>query len=383
MNHGLASDAWSNAAYREAVALARRDRLREAILKAEIDALLVTDEINVGYLSGFSGDSSYVLVSAVKGGDLILSDRRYETQLAEECSQLPALVRGPDRKMTDLIEQAVSASRVSRLGFEAVAVNWDLHRQWVDRLKSIEWFPAPDWVSALRMIKDDHEIRCLRRAVWIAERTFESIRARLRPDWTERQVAQEIEVTIRDLGGDGCGFPPIVAFGASGALPHYRPGRFALGESATILLDWGAKLNGYTSDLTRTLHLLNDPPRGFEAAYEAVLAAHAKAVETIRDGALAKDVDAAARQVLIDASLGDQFKHGLGHGIGLRVHEAPRLGATSDETLAAGMVVTVEPGAYLEGQFGIRIEDDVLVTANGCELLSSLPRDYASMSFAL
>lgn len=358
----------------------RLERLKQRLQSSQVEGILVTDEIHVRYLTGFTGDSTYLLVTPKEA--LLLSDRRYETQLAQQCPDLPASVRGPDRKMIDIVHDAVGAFGLSRLGLEASAITWELFDLISKSLPKVELFAAGDPVGELRMIKDESELAILRRAVWIAERAYESVRAKLRPSLTELQVAHELEATIRDLGGEGCGFPPIVGAGAAGALPHYRPGDIPIGGSKTLLIDWGAKYCGYTSDLTRTLHR-EHPPTGFETAYNAVLAAHSMALKTIRHGVKAADVDAAARQVLIDAGLGVEFKHGLGHGIGLRIHEAPRMGAVSTETLAAGMVITVEPGVYFEGKFGIRIEDDVLVTATGCELISTLPRDYSSCLFAM
>ena len=360
--------------------LSRLERLRQWLLSSDVDGFLVTDEIHVRYLTGFTGDSSYLLLTAKDS--VLLSDRRYETQLAQQCPDLETIIRGPDRKMIDIVGDAMRQCEVRRLGLEAGAITWEMFLSISNAISGVELSAVGDPVGGLRMIKDGSEIAILRRAVWIAERAFESVRARLRPSQTELQIAHELEAAIRDLGGEGCGFSPIVGAGAGGALPHYRPGDIAIGGNKTLLIDWGAKYCGYTSDLTRTLHL-NHPPAGFEAAYEAVLAAHSMALATIRHGVKASDVDAAARKVLEDAALGPQFKHGLGHGIGLRIHESPRMGATSDEVLAAGMVITVEPGVYFEDNFGIRIEDDVLVTPTGCELMSSLPRDFAACRFSM
>ena len=360
----------------------RLERLRHwlATNDLNIDGLLVTDEIHVRYLTGFTGDSSYLLVT---GNDaVLLSDRRYETQLAQQCPDLNTLVRGPERKMIDIVGEAIAGLSLASVGLEAASVTWGFFLSLQKALPSVTFTTAGDPVGALRMIKDDGELAILKRAIWIAERAFESIKAKLRPSQTELQIAHELEAAMRELGGEGCGFAAIVGAGAGGALPHYRPGDIAIGGSQTLLIDWGAKYCGYTSDLTRTLHM-DHPPAGFRDAYEAVLEAHTVAIATIRDGVKAKDVDAAARQVLHDAGLGDRFKHGLGHGIGLQIHEAPRMGATSEDVLASGMVITVEPGVYFEHQFGIRIEDDVRVTATGCELLSSLPRDYNSCRFAM
>ena len=358
----------------------RIDRLRQWLAGSKLDGILVTDEIHVRYLTGFTGDSAYLLLTQLDS--VMLCDRRYETQIAQQCPSLATSIRGPERKMIDLVTDCVAAVSIKRLGLEAAAITWEAYLAFAESIKGVDLVAAGDPVGELRMIKDDAELAILRRAVWIAECAFESVTQKLRPALTELQLAHQLEAAIRELGGEGCGFPPIVGAGAGGALPHYRPGNNLIGASKTLLIDWGAKYDGYTSDLTRTLYC-DDPPPGFESAYVAVLAAHSKAIQTIRSGVKAKDVDAASRQVLQDASLGPMFKHGLGHGIGLRIHEAPRLGATSEETLAAGIVVTVEPGVYFEGNFGIRIEDDVLVTETGCELLSSLPRDFAACKFSM
>ncbi len=358
----------------------RIERLQTWFGEAPIDAMLITDEINVRYLTGFTGDSTYAL--ATPDQVLMLSDRRYETQLAQQCPDLALRVRGPELPMLDLVVAAVGERSVRRLGLEAGSVTWEFYLALQSKLPGVELVSAGDPVGVLRMQKDECELAILRRAVWIAQRAFESVRAKLRPSLTELEIAHDLEATIRDLGGEGSGFAAIVGAGAGGALPHYRPGDIAIGGAQVLLIDWGARYCGYTSDLTRTLHR-DHPPAGFRDAYEAILAAHRAAVATIRPGVMARDVDAAARQVLTDAGLGPLFKHGLGHGIGLRIHEAPRMGATSEETLAVGMVVTVEPGVYIEGSYGIRIEDDVLVTEAGNEMLSSLPRDFESCRFAM
>jgi Xaa-Pro aminopeptidase len=191
--------------------------------------------------------------------------------------------------------------------------------------------------------------------------------------WSEREIAHELEAKIRFLGAEGCSFAPIVAAGAAGALPHYHPHDVVIGDATTLLIDWGANFRGYASDLTRTLHRSTASDR-FRRAYDAVLSAQLAAIEAIGPGVPAKEVDSIARGVLGRAGLADAFKHGLGHGTGLEIHEAPRMSSISEETLVSGMIITVEPGVYFEGDFGIRIEDDVLVTETGREVLSQLPK---------
>ncbi|QEG38374.1 M24 family metallopeptidase [Roseimaritima ulvae] len=351
---------------------ARLDRLRSEIASQSLDALLVTSEINVRYLTGFTGDSTYLLVHAE--GETLLSDRRYETQLQQECPDLEALVRGPDRTMLQLVEQALEKwAGNQRVGLEADHVSWADQTQFAAAAGSSQLQPTSGLVEAIRCIKDEAEIAILRRAVWIAERTFEGLQAQLRPGWTELEMAHEVESLMRRLGASGCGFAPILAVDANAALPHAHPGRQTLDQAEVLLVDWGAKYQGYTSDLTRTLSI-GPPSDKFRQVYQVVLEAQQAAIDAMAPGVALAEVDAAARQVIADAGFGEYFGHGLGHGIGLQVHEFPRMASISKGTLEAGMVVTVEPGIYLPGQFGVRIEDDVLITAGGHEVLSELAK---------
>lgn len=361
----------------------RVKKLRQQMADQSVEALLVTDEINVGYLSGFTGDSSYLLLTADRAA--LLSDRRYETQIQTECADWEAMIRGPERTMVQLVEEAIGSvvgPSSQRIGLEAAHLSWATQRSLAEQMPSVDWLPTTDLVESLREIKEPSEIEVLRRAVWVAERTFESLRARLRPHWTELEMAHEIESTMRHLGASGCGFAPIVAVGANAALPHAHPGRQPISVSPVLLVDWGAKVAGYSSDLTRAMHVA-PPTRRFNEIYEVVLEAQQVAIDVIRPGVECRAVDGAARKVITDAGYGDKFGHGLGHGIGLQVHESPRLSAISKGTLQAGMVVTVEPGIYLPGEFGVRIEDDVLVTETGHEVLSSLPKGLDDCSVML
>lgn len=342
-----------------------------ALADAELDGLLVSDPVNVRYLSGFTGDSTSLLITG--RGTSILSDRRFEEQIAIECPQLTARIRGPETRMTEWIGQVVRDGGVSRLGLEDHAVPWGTLRALEKTLAGIALTPTSGWVSELRVLKDDAELATIRRAVHCAERAFGVLRASLRPGMSELEAAYLLETSIRQFGGSGCGFPSIVAVGASGALPHYQPGRATITAGQGLLVDWGARYDGYTSDLTRTLSIGPLSPRMREL-YPIVLEAQLAAIEAIRPGVLLKDVDAAARRVIAAAGYGEAFSHSLGHGIGLEVHEPPRLASPESGRLAAGMIVTVEPGIYLPGELGIRLEDDVLVTAGGHEVLSSLPK---------
>lgn len=353
--------------------LNRVEKLRQQMIEQSVEALLITDETNVGYLSGFTGDSSYLLLTPDRA--VILSDRRYETQIQSECAAWEPMIRGPERTMQQLVKEAIEsiAKSSQRIGLEAEHLPWATQRSFAEQMPSVDWLPTSRLVESLREIKEPSEIEVIRRAVWVAERTFESLRARLRPHWTELEMAHEIEATMRHLGASGCGFAPIIAVGANAALPHAHPGGQPISLAPVLLVDWGAKVDGYTSDLTRTMHIgpLSSP---FREVYQVVLEAQQAAIEAIRPGIEFRAVDHAARKVITDAGYGDKFGHGLGHGIGLQVHESPRLSAISTGVLQAGMVVTVEPGIYLPGEFGVRIEDDVLVTETGPEVLSILPK---------
>ena len=338
----------------------------------EADALLVTDETNVRYLSGFTGDSSSLLVAP--GDAWLLTDGRYESQVKLECPGMNTLVRSPAERPDEFLAAAIRDSGYRRIGFEADHVSVAQFSAWGQRSEPIRWVATSGEVERLRQIKDDDELATLREAVRIAQRAFRAVTATLTAKSEERQIAHGLEASMRSLGAEGVSFEPIVAAGPAAAWPHYRPGATAIGDSPTLLIDWGARFQGYCSDLTRTLVHRPQAPAAFLTAYEVVLEAQLAAIESIGPGVEARRVDAAARGIIERAGLGPEFKHGLGHGIGLQIHEDPRMSAASTEVLRPGMVVTVEPGVYLENRFGIRLEDDVLVTETGRELLSDLPK---------
>lgn len=358
----------------------RLRQLTETLSDLQVDAMLVTDPLNVRYLSGFTGDSSFLLVT--DDSTTILSDGRYETQISMECPQLNCRIRPPSQLLGALTGSVLSDFGLQRVGIESDQMTLRSFRSLATLCPAIEFIETAGVVERQRMIKDEQEIRITRQAVQIAERAFQGVTATLTPGQSERELAHALESTMRALGAEGCSFDPIVAVGPAGALPHYRPGDSLLSDASTLLIDWGANFQGYASDLTRTMYR-DQPTESFRRAYDAVLRAQLAAIDAIGPGVPAKDVDRAARDVLEEAGLGDAFKHGLGHGLGLFIHESPRMSSISDETLASGMIVTVEPGVYFEGDFGIRIEDDVLVTEFGCELLSGLPKGLDDCRYLL
>jgi Xaa-Pro aminopeptidase len=347
---------------------ARRDRLRKALHKAGIDALLVTDFTNVTYLTGFTGDDSYLLVR--RDGEIILSDPRYTTQLGEECPGVDLHIRPPGASMIQAVAKAVP---IGRLGIEGDSMTVGLRDRIAAKLAKTDIVATSGLVEKLRQIKDKEEITRLRNAVWQAEKAFAVLRSTLRPEMTEKEAADELEHQFRLFGAKDAAFPTIVAVGPRAALPHAAPTGKCIGEADFVLVDWGASEGLYRSDLTRVLVTGRISPK-FERIYRLVLEGQTQAIAAIRPGVVAHDVDNVARTVIAKAGFGHRFRHGLGHGLGLLVHEAPRLAVKNPTILKPGMVVTVEPGIYLPGWGGVRIEDDVLVTRTGHEVLTHVPK---------
>ena len=350
----------------------RRQKLRRLVKKANVDGILVTNFTNVTYLTGFSGDDSFLLVTRDK--DILLSDPRYTEQIQEECPGLELAIRGPGVKMATFLAKVIGESKTTQLAVESLSMTVSMWNFLKETLAAVELAPTEGLVEQLREIKDKSEIVAIRGAVDTAQRAFSVIRASLRDGQPEKEVAHAIEQQIRWFGGSGCSFPPIVAVGPRAALPHAVPGDQEIGESDFVLIDWGAHQNLYMSDLTRILVTGRISPK-LERIYGVVLNAQQAAIEAVRPGAVMHDVDAAARNVIAEAGYGKRFGHSLGHGIGLEIHEGPRLAQNEYRPLKAGMVITIEPGIYLPGWGGVRIEDDLLVTRDGCEVLTTVPKE--------
>jgi Xaa-Pro aminopeptidase len=364
----------------------RRERLVRQLRDAAVEAFLITQPINVSYLTGFTGEASYLIITEQKR--LLVSDGRFTAQLAEECPGLATVIRPPQQSLPDATAQVLNRLGVRNVEFESGHVTVAEAQIFADQAKTIAWKPGTGRVEALRKIKDAGEIEQIKSAIRMAEKAFAMFRASLRPDNTEKDLADALENYLRRAGAKCGSFPNIVAGGARAALPHAPPTEQRIQEAAVLLVDWGA--SGpffYKSDLTRVLLTHNNSPvpnayggvdAKTQAVYDVVLRAQRAALEAVRPGVAAQTVDAAARAVIADAGLGDYFTHSIGHGLGMQVHEAPLMKPGSEILLEAGMVVTIEPGIYLPGEFGIRIEDDVLVTPDGAVVLSSLPRDWES-----
>jgi len=352
--------------------LRRRDALRAKLATPGLAGLLVVDPTNVAYLTGFSGDSSYLVVG--RDRDVIVSDGRFTTQLEQECPGLEAYIRPNVQSMPKATAHVASGLGLASLGFESAHLSFAGWEALKGELGSTALAPTSDLVESLRAIKDEDEVARIREAVAIAQDAFLELRGELAPGMTEKEAADRLEAKMRARGATGTSFPTIVAVGRRAALPHARPTAEArIGDDDFVLIDWGACGRSYKSDLTRVVVTGNVTPE-FEKVYRLVLAAQERAIAAIRPGARAQDVDAEARSTIEQAGFGRFFDHGLGHGIGMDVHEGPRLRRESPTLLEPGMVVTVEPGIYLPEWGGVRIEDDVLVTPDGREVLSSLPK---------
>lgn len=367
---------------------ARRHAQLLRLLKDEdLPAMLVTHPVNVTYLTGFSGDSSYLVLGRSK--TLLISDGRYTQQIEEECPGLATHIRPPDRHLHQATTEVLNQLGFRQLGFESNHLSVAGFDQLRELTPTIDWKPGTDRVERLRMVKDESEIEQIREAIAIAERAYAMFRAMLRPGETEKELADALDGYMRRAGASEASFPPIVAVGDRAALPHAPPTSRRVEESDLVLVDWGACGGLYKSDLTRLLVRRKMPPlskprrrMGMDAklakVYTVVQQAQEAAIRAVRPGVATRDVDAAARAVIAEAGYGPYFNHGLGHGLGLQVHEGPAVRANSNDVFQPGMVVTIEPGIYLPGWGGMRIEDDILVTPDGAEVLSHLPRDYES-----
>ena len=350
----------------------RRQQLFPCLADEGLDALLVSSPVNVTYLTGFSGESSYLVLTCER--PVLVSDFRFTEQIAAECPGLEAHIRPPTQTLHQAVAEVLGRLGCRAVGFESghlTVAEWEALR---DLAKTVDWKGGRDRVERLRAVKDPSEVEQIREAIAIAERAFTAFRALLRPEDREKDLCDALDNYVRRAGGTGSSFPPIVAVGARAALPHAPPTETAVGEADFVLVDWGASGRFYKSDLTRVLATRRISPK-LEEVYQVVLTAQQRAIQLIRPGARAQDIDAEARSVIAQAGFGDFFGHGLGHGLGLQVHEAPALRPNSETLLQPGMVMTVEPGIYLPGWGGVRIEDDVLVTPDGCEVLTRVAKD--------
>jgi Xaa-Pro aminopeptidase len=359
----------------------RIGRLRERFDAAEIDALLVTKRENVRYLSGFTGSAGVLLVT--RAGALFVTDGRYTERSKEELGAAGVdatieigLTAG---QQNELLLGAVD--RGARLGLEDQTVTWAQQRDYAAAFAGVELVPAGAIVEALRRVKDAGEVDRIRRACAIADDAFQALLPRLAAGLTEQQFALELEFAMRERGASGNSFDPIIASGPNGAKPHHMPSDRVIERNEMIVCDFGCIVEGYCSDMTRTVSV-GDPGPDARRVYDVVLASQQAGRALVAADVACSDVDKASRDVIADAGWADAFSHSTGHGVGLEIHEAPRVSSIASDTLLVGDVVTVEPGVYLPGIGGVRIEDTVVVEATGAEPLTLTPKDLVPQAFA-
>lgn len=351
--------------------------LVDSLTAAHVDALLVTSLANVRYLSGFSGSSALLLVTP--RDTLLVTDFRYKTQAPAEVGEHARVLIEAQSLWTGLWQQLAQLSTAQVIGFESAHL---LHRDFQRLMEAgarWQWRPTLDLVEALRERKDPGEVAQIERAAGIADRALERTLAAVRVGMSELEVAGILEHSLRDEGSEGFPFPSIVATGARSALPHARASSARISDGDLLLLDFGAETGGYCSDITRTVVVgrANDEQR---EVYEVVRGANEQASRDIRPGMTGRDADAIARGYIERRGFGDLFGHGLGHGVGLEVHEAPRLARTAEALLSPGSVVTIEPGVYRPGWGGVRIEDDVVLDTAGPRVLTHFTRELIEIS---
>jgi Xaa-Pro aminopeptidase len=343
----------------------RGDRLAGLVAEAELERFLVTDLVNVRYLTGFGGTNGACVCG--EGVRLFLTDFRYTERAEEEVEEWEVITISDDW-LGGIAERLAGA-----VGFEDDHVSVRLREKLGEKLADgVELKAAGGKVEKLRRVKDEEELAAIAAAAELADEVWRWSLERGLAGRSERDIAAAAEARIRELGAEPS-FPTIVAAGPNGALPHAEPGEREVGAGELVVFDMGAKLDGYCSDGTRTF-AAGEPDEHSREVYETVLAAQAAALDAVAAGIRGEDVDSAAREPIAAAGHGERFGHGLGHGVGLEVHEAPRLSQRSDDVLEVGEVVTVEPGIYLPGELGVRIEDLVVVTEDGHRNLSGLPK---------
>jgi Xaa-Pro aminopeptidase len=353
---------------------ARLDKLRAQLHAHKLDGYLVTNRVDQYYLTGFDGEDGAALVMPHQV--YLITDGRFAEEAMVSAPWARAVVRACS--LANAVGSAARRHRLSRLGLDPAYTSVASLKALRKSCGSTRLVPVGQLLDEMRLIKDASEVQAITRAGEVAEEAFKTVIRKIRIGTTERQLAADLLHEMLRRGASDASFPIIVAEGPAASLPHARPGDRKIVAGSVVLIDWGALVDHYCSDLTRVVFIRKIPPR-FRRMYQNVLAAQAAGIEAIRPGAAFARVDARARSVLKQAGMGKAFSHSLGHGVGLDIHEAPRLSPKSKGVLKPGMVVTAEPGVYFPGVGGVRIEDDVLVTEDGCRVLTHLPKDLDAM----
>jgi len=346
----------------------------------EVDCMLISGLPNVRYLSGFTGSNGLLLLSDdTHDAPILFTDSRYQIQAAQETKGEAKVHLVRSCPLSHAAAKVLAKKRYRKIGFEKGRMTYQQYLELKEKLPlNAELVPTGGVVDKLRMVKTPAEIDRIRRSVLTNSKAFESAKKAFKHGVTENQAAAQIDFQMRRYGAERTAFETIVAFGNRSALPHARPTANRLAKDELVLIDMGACQDGYASDMTRVLFLEKPTPK-IASLYRAVLEAQLAAIDAVREGVKAHQVDQAARKVLAGHGLDKHFVHSTGHGLGLEIHEAPRLGKKDKTRLERGMVITIEPGAYIEGLGGVRIEDTILVTKNGCEVLTPTSKELTSL----
>lgn len=352
---------------------ARLTQLRTRIAESGADAMLLSFSSDIRYLTGFTGEDSWALVSEREV--MVLSDRRFEEELAVHTPYVKAVMR--KNSLSEELGKAASRLRLGKLAVQGEHLTLVQRRSIFKHLKKTKLTLTEGWLVQQRAVKDAGEIALIEEAIGIQQEAFKKLLKQIKVGMTERQVCAKLEYAMRELGADGPAFKTIVGAGPNSSIPHYHPGDFKVERNQPLLIDFGAVKHGYHSDMTRVI-VIGKLSKRMAEVYNVVREAQRAGIEAIAPGKRLKDIDAVARNIIKRAGYGKQFGHSLGHGLGLQIHEEPRLSWASKGELLPGHVVTIEPGIYLPGVGGVRLEDDVLVTPVGGRPLCSLPTDLNS-----
>lgn len=356
----------------------RIEGLKERLKAENLDAILLLNDSNIRYISGFTGSDSYVVIS--KDANAFITDSRYTEQAEAECKSFEIIRWGrPLLGLHETIQSHCEKQGIKKLAFERDHVNYGMYEKLSKALPEVELVPTSNLVEDLRGIKDEEEIACMRKAAAIADAAFTEILKYIKPGVSEMDIERELQYLIKKLGAEDVGFPSIIASGKNSSLPHAIPGQKKIELGDFVTLDFGATYKGYRSDMTRTIIVgaANDKQKEI---YDIVKMAQELASKAIKAGVNCKVPDTAARDHISNAGYGQNFGHGLGHGVGLDIHEEPYLSPAAEKCLEKGNVVTVEPGIYLPNWGGVRIEDTVVVLEDGIEVLTKSSKELICIS---
>ncbi len=349
---------------------ARVEKLRQRLSEEGLTGIYVTNLTNVRYLSGFTGSAGSCFISDKEA--VFISDGRYDTQSRQQVQEMEIFINN-DAHINTLASTGL-IGKGQRIGLEGNDVSVNEGDKILESIQDCEWVTTSQIVERIAMVKDESEIRATRTAVEIADAVFQQIVPEIRPGATEKQIAAKIPYGCKILGAEAEAFEPIVASGANSALPHARPTDKEVQSGDFVVLDFGAKCGGYHSDMTRTV-VVGEASEKHREVYETVLEAQRRGCETATDGIACKKVDSACRNYIDEKGYGDYFNHGTGHGLGLEIHTNPRFSQLDDDSVYENYLMTIEPGVYLPDFGGVRIEDDVLIRQDGCEILNKTPKE--------